>query len=169
MSRAADTLDPLPCSGSDGCPIFDVLQSWGVASARHTSGCVVYPYSSANPSDDDGRKKANCFSPSQEQMAASCVDMEYLFDVPIGPSIRVLQFHAHCDVVTCMRMSPDRSCIATSCFSGEVKLWNPQWACLDHMTAPMTSQHHVGKVSILYQICIISIMLLMFVIAGLVT
>lgn len=141
---------------SDGSPIFDVVQSWGVASARHTSGCLVYPPPSPiDLTDDGGKKKILTISsssppPSQD----SCVDMEYLFDVPIGPSIvrwnfqmrrRALQFQAHCDVVTSMRMSPDRSYIATSCFSGEVKLWSPQWACLDHVTAPMSSQHHVGE------------------------
>ena len=156
MSRTVGTSDVLPCSGSDGCPVFGVLQSWGVASARHTSGCLVYPSSTANPS---GRKKADCLSSSQAPLTACCVNTEYLFDVPIGPSIvrwdfqrksRVPQFQAHCDVVTCMRMSPDRSCMATSCFSGEVKLWSPQWVCLDHVTALMTSQHHVGKVSTLY-------------------
>ena len=149
---------------SDGSPIFDVVQSWGVASARHTSACLVYPL--AHPSSsltvDDCSKKENDASfsspPPSQGCSVTCADTEYLFDVPIGLSIvrwnfetrrRMLQFQAHCDVVTSMRMSPDRSYIATSCFSGEVKLWSPQWACLDHVTAPMSSQHHVGEIKIL--------------------
>ena len=140
-------------STADGSPIFHVVQSWGVASARHTSGCIVYPHPSASLSDDGGKKKDDYVSPPSQDSADCCVHTEYLFDVPIGPSIvrwdfqtkkRVLQFQAHCDVVTSMRISPDRRYVATSCFSGEVKLWSPQWACLDHVTAPMTSQHHVG-------------------------
>ena len=141
---------------SDGSPIFDVVQSWGVASARHTSGCLVYPPPSPiDLTDDGGKKKVLTISSSPPPPPQdSCVDTEYLFDVPIGPSIVrwnfqtrrcVLQFQAHCDVVTSMRMSPDQSYIATSCFSGEVKLWSLQWACLDHVTAPMSSQHHVGE------------------------
>jgi WD40 repeat protein len=141
---------------SDGSPIFDVVQSWGVASARHTSGCLVYPLPSPIELTDEGDKqKILTISSSSPPLQDSCVDTEYLFDVPIGPSIvrwdfqtrrRVLQFQAHCDVVTSMRMSPDRRYIATSCFSGEVKLWSPQWVCLDHVTAPMSSQHHVGEI-----------------------
>ena len=162
LSRPLPTLT-LSCWGmsttavsSDGSPIFDVVQSWGVASARHTSGCLVYPRPSPiDLTDDDGKKKAvTSSSPPPPPSQDGCVDTEYLFDVPIGPSIirwdfqtrrRALQFQAHCDVVTSMRMSPDQSYIATSCFSGEVKLWSPQWACLDHVTAPMSSQHHVGE------------------------
>ena len=136
-------------ASSSGTPIFHVIQSWGVASARHTSGCVVYPESSSgNQSEHLSTSSSTSDNPN-----GCCINTEYLFDVPIGPSIirwdfktkkRVLQFQAHCDAVTSMRMSPDRRYIATSCFSGEVKLWSPQWVCLDHVTAPMMSQHHVG-------------------------
>ena len=138
---------------SDGSPIFNVVQSWGVASARHTSGCLVYPRPSPNLTDDGGKNKDSFISSSSPPLSSS-VDTEYQFDVPIGPSIvrwdfqtkkRVLQFQAHCDVVTSMRMSPNRSYIATTCFSGEVKLWSPQWVCLDHTLAPMSSQHHVSE------------------------
>lgn len=143
---------------SDGAPIFEVVQSWGVASARHTSGCLVYPHPSPSLTDDGGKKKDLSISSSRSPplpLQDCHADTEYLFDVPIGPSIvrwdfqtrrRALQFQAHCDVVTSMRMSRDRSYIATSCFSGEVKLWSPQWVCLDHVTAPMSSQHHVGEI-----------------------
>ena len=141
---------------SNGAPIFDVIQSWGVASARHTSGCVVYPEESASGQLQHGHLTSS--SPSSSSLVddnkCGSIQTEYLFDVPIGPSIirwdfetkkRLLQFQAHCDAVTSMRMSPDRRYIATSCFSGEVKLWSPRgWACLDHVTAPMMSQHHVG-------------------------
>ena len=119
---------------------FQMIQSWGVASARHTSGCLVYP---SHPSSGHTESSPNTSGQN---------DTEQLFDVPIGPSIirwdlqtkkRLLQFQAHSDLVTCMRMSPDKRFIATSCFSGEVKLWNTQWVCLDQVTAPMGSQHHV--------------------------
>ena len=147
-----------PAVTSDGSPIFDVVQSWGVASARHTSGCLVYPRPSPSLTDDGSKRKDPFISSSPPPPPPSqdyCVDTEYVFDVPIGPSIvrwdfqtrkRVLQFQAHCDVVTSMRMSLDQHYIATSCFSGEVKLWSPQWACIDHVTAPMSSQHHVGEI-----------------------
>ena len=64
---------------------IQVLQSWGIASARHTSGSTV---------------------PSRTK------DTEFLFDAPLGPSIvrwdvstqqRLRQFQAHQDLVTCMR------------------------------------------------------------------
>ena len=164
MSRTAVT--------SDGSPIFDVVQSWGVASARHTSGCLVYPHLSSNLTNDDGKKKDSFISPSSPPSSQDCcVDTEYLFDVPIGPSIvrwdfqtkrRVLQFQAHCDVVTSMRMSPDQNYIATSCFSGEVKLWSPQWACLDYVTAPISSQHHVGEICNIAPTCKIAIIKIFF-------
>lgn len=153
---------------SDGSPIFHMVQSWGVASARHTSGCVVYPSSPHDVRDRTGGNVKNesdsvhphsSSSSSSSQDSSECgIESEYLFDVPIGPSIirwdfktkrRLLQFQAHCDAVTSMRMSADRRFIATSCFSGEVKLWSPQWACLDHVTAPMSSQHHVGCISLI--------------------
>lgn len=131
-----------------------MVQSWGVASARHTSGCVVYPQANLRSHDHAGMKEEKDSVTSSLPASSDChVDTEYLFDVPIGPSIirwdfqtkkRCLQFQAHCDAVTSMRTSADRKYIATSCFSGEVKLWSPQWVCLDHVTAPMTSQHHVS-------------------------
>ena len=143
---------------SEGAPIFHMVQSWGVASARHTSGCVVFP-SALHDGLDGGDKEERYCAPSSSSSFSSSQESgddshktEYLFDVPIGPSIvrwdfrtkkRQLQFQAHCDAVMSMRMSDDRKYIATSCFSGEVKLWSPQWECLDHVTAPMTSQHHV--------------------------
>lgn len=67
-----------------------ICQSWGVASARNTSSCIV---------------------PSKTSHS-----VEYWFDVPIGPSVirwdvksqsRLLQFQAHSDLITCMRLSPD--------------------------------------------------------------
>ena len=145
---------PVSC----GAPIFHMVQTWGVASARHTSGCVVYD--SSNPQLKDGDKLVSSTSsgPTQKNFDESneCLSQtEYLFDVPIGPSVvrwdfrtkkRVVQFQAHIDAVTSMRMSPDRRYIATSCYSGEVKLWTPQWVCLDHVIAPMTSQHHVRAI-----------------------
>lgn len=118
---------------------FKMIQSWGVASARHTSGTVVYPQVK---SDDIG---ASTFSRGD--------DTEQLLDVPLGPSVvrwdirskvRCLQFQAHRDLVTCMRMSPNKLLIATSCYSGEVKLWDSSWKCLDEVNAPMASQHHVS-------------------------
>lgn len=144
---------------SCGAPIFHMVQSWGVASARHTSGCVVYEPSNTQLRDGgkvhEGNLASSSPGPTQKnslESDACLVQTEYLFDVPIGPSVvrwdfktkkRVVQFQAHCDAVTSMRMSPDRRYIATACFSGEVKLWTPQWVCLDHVTAPMKSQHHV--------------------------
>ncbi len=110
---------------------IQVLQSWGVASARHTSGGVV-------PSNT---------LPSQ--------GTEFLFDAPIGPSIvrwdiakqhRVSgqYFQAHRDLVTCMRRSPSGRYVVTSCYSGGVRLWKGEgWELLDKTEAPMASQHHV--------------------------
>ena len=117
---------------------IEIIQSWGAASARHTSGCVVHPPRRPDhpgPTDKD---------PSSE----------FIFDAPLGPSVvrwdvvaqtRRLQFQAHYDLVTCMRLSPGGDYIATSCYSGEVKLWSaPQWECLAVAMAPMASQHHVS-------------------------
>ena len=104
---------------------FQMIQSWGIASARHTSGRTVPPTG----------------------------DTEFLFDVPLGASIvrwdiqnqtRVLQFQAHCDLVTCMRVSPDLQYVATSCHSGGVKLWSVGWECVGEAMAPMESQFHVS-------------------------
>ena len=73
--------------------------------------------------------------------------------VCVGPSIvrwdvrsgeRVWQFQAHKDVVTSMRKSHDLRWVATSCYSGEVKLWSEEWGCVDVVTAPMGCQHHVS-------------------------
>ena len=106
-----------------------VLQSWGIASARHTSGTIVLP--------------------------SSTEDTEFLFDVPIGPNIvrwdiakqqRVTsqQFQVHCDLVTCMRRSPSGYYVATSCYGGGVRLWRGnEWECLATTKAPMASHHHV--------------------------
>ena len=107
----------------------DILQSWGVASARSTSGFPVF-----------------------SGAAGSC-DSEYLYDVPIGPSVvrwdltsqkRVMQFQAHTDLVTCARKSPDQTLIASSSYSGDVKLWSSQWVCFAKTKAPMESQFHVS-------------------------
>ena len=109
---------------------FQMVQSWGIASARHTSGRTVPPTGDTTT--------------------------EFLFDAPLGPSIvrwdirsqtRVLQFQAHRDLVTCMRASPDLQYVATSCHSGEVKLWSVGWECVGEVTAPMESQFHVSWVT----------------------
>ena len=123
---------------------IEILQSWGAASARHTSGCVVYPTQITGQTGQTGSSDKD---PSSE----------FVFDAPLGPSVvrwdvvtqtRRLQLQAHSDLVTCMRLSPNRSYIATSGYSGEVKLWSPQqWECLDVAMAPMASQHHVGCLS----------------------
>lgn len=117
-----------------------ILQSWGVASARHTSGCVVPPNTSGGGLPPHSLHVDNT---------------EFLFDVPIGPNImrwdiarqhRVAgqQFQAHSDLVTCMRRSPSGHYVATSCYSGGVKLWRgTEWTCVDEAEAPMASQHHV--------------------------
>ena len=116
---------------------IQIVQSWGIASARHTSGCTVSLPSRATTHD---------------------TATEFLFDAPLGPSIvrwdivnqtRVLQFQAHRDLVTCMRASPDRQLVATSCYSGGVRLWSVGWECVGwecvgDVTAPMASQHHVS-------------------------
>ena len=121
---------------------FNMIQSWGVASARHTSATVVYP------------QETSCHGDVQDTSTCSHDDdTEQLLDVPLGLSIirwdirsnvRRLQFQAHRDLVTCMRMSPNKLLIATSCYSGEVKLWDSSWKCLDEVNAPMASQHHVS-------------------------
>lgn len=118
---------------------LEVVQSWGVASARNTSGFPVSPSAAlvAGSGCRDGRTT------------------EYLYDVPIGPSIirwdltsqeRLMQFQAHSDLVTCARKSPDQSLIASSSYSGGVKLWSPQWACLACTTVPMESLFHVSYI-----------------------
>lgn len=74
-----------------------ISQSWGVASARNTSSCIA-PSKISHPVSS-----AECW-----------------FDVPIGPSVlrwdvrsqsRLLQFQAHSDLITCMRLSPDQGCV----------------------------------------------------------
>jgi len=121
---------------------IQIVQSWGIASARHTSGCTVSLPSRATTHD---------------------TATEFLFDAPLGPSIvrwdivsqtRVLQFQAHRDLVTCMRASPDRQLVATSCYSGGVRLWSVGWECVGDVTAPMASQHHVSHTcTISYTTC----------------
>ena len=59
----------------------------------------------------------------------------------------VLQFQAHHDLVTCMRVSPDLQYVATSCHSGGVKLWSMEWECVGEVMAPMESQFHVSWVT----------------------
>ena len=112
-------------------PSIEILQSWGVASARISSGCPVQPLDSPSGST-----------------------AEHLYDVPLGPLVvrwdllshkRVLQFQAHSDLVMCARRSPDGSLIASSAYSGGVKLWSPQWVCQDSTQAPMQSQFHVSQ------------------------
>ena len=72
-----------------------------------------------------------------------CVGLSIVrWDVRSGE--RVWQFQAHKDVVTSMRRSHDLRWVATSCYSGEVKLWNEEWRCVDVVTAPMGCQHHVS-------------------------
>ena len=132
---------------------IEILQSWGAASARHTSGCVVYATQKSGQTGQTGSTDKN--PPS-----------EFVFDAPLGPSVvrwdvfaqtRRLQLQAHRDLVTCMRLSPDRNYIASSCYSGEVKLWSPpQWECLDVAMAPMASQHHVSRLSAKQYISLIS-------------
>lgn len=130
-AAAASSSSSPPSSRSD-TPAVEILQSWGVASARHVSGFPVY-HGTATTSTSD----------------------EFLYDVPMGSSIirwdlgngkRLLQFQAHSDVVSCSRISPARDLIASTSFSGEVKLWDPhqQWACLDATNAPMESQYYVS-------------------------
>lgn len=111
-------------------PPVEVLQSWGVASARHSSGCLVH-------------------SGSEPTGSAS----EHLYDVPLGPCVvrwdlttkkRLMQFQAHSDLIISARKSPDGSLIASSAYSGGVRLWSPEWVCLDSARAPMESQFHVS-------------------------
>lgn len=111
---------------------IEIIQSWGVASARNCSGCLVHPDSAAES------------------------EHEHLYDVPIGPSMvrwdvisqkRVKQFQAHSDLITCLRKSPDGAVIASSSYSGEVKIWSPQWVCLDSTKAPVESQFHVSSMT----------------------
>lgn len=124
---------------------FNIVQSWGVASARHTSGTIVY------------HEDISHHSAGSDCVVARSNNTEYLLDVPLGPSIvrwdvrskvRHLQFQAHSDIVMCMRQSPNRKLIATSSYSGEVKLWNNVWNCLDKVNAPMASQQHVSNVGV---------------------
>lgn len=126
-------------------PSIEILQSWGVASARNTSGGRVH-------------------SPSGSET-------EHLYDVPLGPSVvrwdvqnhhRVLQFQAHSDLIMCARQSPDGLLIASSGYSGSVKLWSSEWTCLDSTLAPMQSQfhvsHHVPAISGCHRGCTLIIM-----------
>lgn len=113
---------------------IEVLQSWGIASARHSSGCTVHP------------------GPGSDFHAGS--SSEHLLDVPLGPSVvrwdlstgsRLMQFQAHSDLIISARKSPDSRLIASSAYSGGVKLWSPEWACLDSTTVPVESQFHVSQ------------------------
>lgn len=120
---------------SSPAPSVDILQSWGVGSARNTAGCLVLPEAGAASTDGD---------------------TEFLYDVPLGCSVvrwdltgqkRLLQFQAHSDLVMCARRSPDGRLIASSAYSGGVKLWSSEWTCLDSTTAPIESQFHVRRES----------------------
>ena len=84
----------------------------------------------------------------------SVSDAEHIYEVPIGLSIvrwdltsrkRLMQFQAHSDLVTCARRSPDEALIASSSYSGGVKVWSPQWHCLATAMAPVESQFHVSN------------------------
>ena len=121
---------------SSACIPVEILQSWGVASARHTSGTLVHP------------EPSNLFG-----SYGTTNDPEYLYDVPIGLSVvrwdlmskkRLMQFQAHSDLVTCTRKSPDGTLIASSSYNGDVRLWTAQWECMDSIRGPEESHHHVS-------------------------
>ena len=125
---------------------IEVLQSWGVASARHSSGCTVqFP-----PSPTSNSTPTISSSPAPCQGGGST---EHLYDIPLGPSVirwdvsskkRLMQFQAHPDLITCLSKSPDGSMMSTSSHSGVLKLWTSDWKCLDMTNAPMKSQFHVS-------------------------
>ena len=124
-------------------PGIEVLQSWGIATARHFSGRVVCPPSSST-------------DPSSSSTTSTDNTTEHLYDVPLGPSVvrwdlttskRLLQFQAHSDLIMSVRNSPDGCYIASSAYSGGVKLWSREWACLDSVSGPMESQFYVSETS----------------------
>ena len=124
-------------------PGIEVLQSWGIATARHFSGRVVCPPSSSS-------------DPSSSSTTSTDNTTEHLYDVPLGPSVvrwdlttskRLLQFQAHSDLIMSVRNSPDGCYVASSAYSGGVKLWSREWACLDSVSAPMESQFYVSETS----------------------
>lgn len=117
---------------------LQILQSWGVGSGRNASGFPVTTLATdlANPAGS-----GDCSA-------------EYLYDIPLGPSIirwdlasqeRLMRFQAHPDLVACARKSPDQTMIASSSYSGSLKVWSTKWACLASSTAPMESQFHVSN------------------------
>ena len=117
---------------------LEILQSWGVGSGRNASGFPI-------PTPSAGLRDPATSGDSR--------DTEYLYDIPLGPSIirwdlasqeRLMQFQAHPDLVTCARKSPDQTMIASSSYSGGVKVWSSKWVCLASSTAPMESQFHVS-------------------------
>jgi WD40 repeat protein len=155
---------------------LEIVQSWGVASARNTSGFPVYPTDLAagalalcevsSTSRLSGRLSSRLSGTSR---VSSCSRLsntssrdsrnlgvtEYLYDIPIGPSVvrwdlaaqkRVMQFQAHPDLVACARKSPDLTMIASSCYDGGVKVWSPKWECLASTVAQGESQFHVSNV-----------------------
>lgn len=108
---------------------ISVLQSWGIASARHTSGVVL---------------------PREDGSAPG------YFDVPQGPTLvrwdilrkkKLWAFQPHGDAVFCMRLSPDRRCIVTLSYGGEIGVWDTSYSCLYRGGAECSSLHHVSKLS----------------------
>ena len=103
-----------------------VLKSWGIASARHTSGIVLPREVSSTPG---------------------------YFDVPQGPSLvrwdilkkkKLWSFQPHDDAVFCHRLSPNGRYIVTLSYSGQVGVWNTIYDKLYSMNrAECTSLHHV--------------------------
>ena len=108
---------------------ISTLQSWGIASARHTSGVVL---------------------PREDGSAPG------YFDVPQGPNLvrwdilrrkKMWAFQPHGDAVFCMRLSPDRRCIVTLSYGGEIGIWDTSYSCLYKGCAECSSLHHVSKLS----------------------
>lgn len=109
---------------------ISVLQSWGIASARNTSGVVL---------------------PREDGSAPG------YFDVPQGPSLvrwdilrqkKLWAFQPHGDAVFCMRLSPDGKCIVTLSYGGEIGIWDASYSCLFKGAAECSSLHHVSILSL---------------------
>lgn len=105
---------------------IDMLQSWGIASARNTSGVVL---------------------PREDGSAPG------YFDVPQGPSLvrwdivchkKLWAFQPHGDAVFCMRLSPNGRYIVTLSYGGEIGIWNARYSCLFKGAAECSSLHHVS-------------------------
>ena len=105
---------------------LDSVASWGIASARHTSGVVSSRESRQYPGYFDAPRGTDLVR----------------WDVILKEPVR--SFQAHSDAIFCMRSSPNKKFIVTLSYGGEIKVWDTDYRLLHSDVTDFDSLHHVS-------------------------